>query len=78
MKTNSLQIARQIVDKNRDEIQGNIAEYLCKYIDEDENNFYHFLTDEEMEQMNGKPDVWNQLGEEVYSFFKNNYNYDIY
>ena len=77
MKKSALQLAKQIVNDNKQFIQGNIAEYMIQEVDSNENNFYQYLTDEEIEEMNGNPEKWNQLREEVYMMLKQNFDYDI-
>lgn len=77
MKNSALQLARQIVNDNKQYIDGNIAEYMIQEVDSNENNFYQYLTDEEIEEMNGNPEKWNELGEQVYSMLRENFDYDI-
>ncbi len=77
MKTTSVQIAKQIINDNNQYINGNIAEYMIKEVDSDDNNFFQFLTDEEIEDMDGNQEKWNKFGEEVYSMLKEIFNYDI-
>jgi hypothetical protein len=77
MKTSALKLATQIVNDNKSCIEGNIAEYLIKEVDSNDNNFLLYLTDEEIEEMNGNPSKWNELGEQVYEMLKENFNYDI-
>lgn len=77
MKSSALQLARQIVNDNKEFIEGNIAEYMIQEVDENENNFYQYLTDEEIEEMNGNPKKWNKLGQEVYAMLRENFDFDI-
>lgn len=77
MKNSVLQIAKAIVNDNKSFINGNIAEYMIQEIDSNENNFYQYLTDEEIEEMNGNPAKWNELGEQVYKMLNENFNFDI-
>jgi hypothetical protein len=77
MKTSALQLARQIVNDNKSFIEGNIAEYMIQEVDSNDNNFYQYLTDEEIEEMNGNVQKTQELGEEVYTMLKENFNYDI-
>lgn len=77
MKTSALQLAKQIINDNKQFIEGNIAEYMIREVDANDNNFYQYLTDEEIEEMCNNTDKWNQLGEEVYSMLRENFNYDI-
>jgi len=77
MKNSALQIAKAIVNDNKQYIIGNVAEYMIQEVDFNDNNFYHYLTDEEIEEMNGNPAKWNELGEEVYTMLRENFDYDI-
>lgn len=77
MKNSALQLAKQIVHDNKSFIEGNIAEYLIQEVDANENNFYQYLTDEEIEAMNGNPEKWHELGEEVYTMLRKNFDFDI-
>lgn len=77
MKNSALQIAKAIVNDNKSFINGNVAEYMIQEIDSNENNFYQYLTDEEIEEMNGNPAKWNELGEQVYKMLNENFNFDI-
>jgi len=77
MKASALQLAKQIVSDNKSFIEGNIAEYMIQEVDSNDSNFYQYLTDEEIEEMNGKPEKWNELGEQVYEMLRSNFNYDI-
>ena len=40
MKNSAKQIAKQIVNDNKQYICGNIAEYMIQEVDANENNFY--------------------------------------
>ena len=77
MKSSALQLAKQIVNDNKSFIEGNIAEYMIQEVDSNDNNFYQYLTDEEIEEMNGSVQKTQELGEEVYTMLKENFNYDI-
>ena len=77
MKNSALQLAKQIVQDNKQFIEGNIAEYMIQEIESDNNNFYQYLTDEEIEEMNGNPEKWNKLSEEVYRMLHENFDYHI-
>ncbi|HUW07833.1 MAG TPA: hypothetical protein VMW01_16425 [Williamwhitmania sp.] len=77
MKSSALQLAKQIVNDNKSFIEGNIAEYMIQEVDSNDNNFYQYLTDEEIEEMNGNVQKTQELGEEVYTMLKENFNYDI-
>jgi len=77
MKASALQLAKQIVNDNKSFIDGNIAEYMIQEVESNDNNFYQYLTDEEIEEMNGNPAKWNELGEQVYKMLNENFNYDI-
>jgi ribosomal protein S13 len=77
MKSSALQLAKQIVNDNKSFIDGNIAEYMIQEVDSNDNNFYQYLTDEEIEEMNGNVQKTQELGEEVYTMLKENFNYDI-
>ena len=77
MKNSAKQIAKQIVNDNKQYIDGNIAEYMIQEVDANENNFYQYLTDEEIEEMNGNPEKWNELGKQVYSMLRENFDYNI-
>ncbi|WP_159522825.1 hypothetical protein [Sunxiuqinia indica] len=77
MKHSALQLARQIVNDNKQYIDGNIAEYMILEVDSNDNNFYQYLTDEEIEEMNGNPEKWNELGEEVHAMLRENFDFDI-
>lgn len=77
MKTSALQLAKQIVNDNKSFIDGNIAEYMIQEVESNDNNFFQYLTDEEIEEMNGNHEKWNELGEQVYKMLNENFNYDI-
>ena len=77
MKNSALKIARAIVNDNKSFIEGNIAEYIIQEVDSNDNNFYQYLTDEEMEEMNGDVQKTHDLGEEVFSMLRENFNFDI-
>ena len=77
MKASALQLAKQIVNDNKSFIEGNIAEYMIQEVDSNDSNFYQYLTDEEIEEMNEKPEKWNELGEQVHEMLRSNFNYDI-
>jgi hypothetical protein len=78
MKNSALQIAKAIVHDNKQFIEGNIAEYMIQEIEVNDNNFFQYLTDEEIEQMNGNPEKWEGLGNQVYKMIKDNFNYPIH
>jgi hypothetical protein len=77
MKNSALQLARQIVNDNKSFIEGNIAEYMIQEVDSNYNNFFQYLTDAEIEEMNGNPEKWKVLGEEVYTMLRENFDFDI-
>ena len=77
MKASALQLAKQIVNDNKSFIDGNIAEYMIQEVESNDNNFFQYLTDEEIEEMNCNPTKWNELGEQVYKMLNENFNYDI-
>lgn len=77
MKNSALQLARQIVNDNKSFIEGNIAEYMIQEVDSNDNNFFQYLTDAEIEEMNGNPEKWKVLGEEVYTMLRENFDFDI-
>lgn len=77
MKNTALQLAKQIVIDNEQYIKGNVAEYMILEVDSNDNNFYQYLTDEEIEEMNGNVQKTNDLGEEVYVMLRENFDYDI-
>jgi hypothetical protein len=77
MKNSALQLAKQIVNDNKSFIKGNISEYMIQEVDTNKNNFYQYLTDEEIEEMNDNPEKWNELGKEVYTMLRENFDFDI-
>jgi len=77
MKNSALQLAKQIVNDSKAFIEGNIADHMIQEVDASENDFYLFLTDEEIESMHGNTEKCNELREEVYSMLKENFNIDI-
>lgn len=77
MKSTAVQLAKTHIKDNRKFITGNVAEYLIQELDSNELNFFHYLTDNEIEEMNGKAEKWHSLGEEVYAMIRNNFDYDI-
>ena len=77
MKNSALQIAKSIINDNKSFINGNVAEYMIQEVDANENNFYKYLTDKEIEEMNGNVQKTNDLGEEVFSMLRENFNFDI-
>jgi len=77
MKNSALKIAIAIVNDNKSFINGNVAEYMIQEVDANENNFYQYLTDKEIEEMNGNVQKTNDLGEEVFSMLRENFNFDI-
>lgn len=80
MKNSALQLAKQIVNDNKSFITGNVAEYMIQEVESNDMNFLQYLTDEEIEKiekMNGNPEKWDELGEEVYKMLYENFNFDI-
>lgn len=77
MKNSALQIANQIVNDSKKYIDGNIADHMIQQVGASENSFYLFLTDEEIEEVNGNHEKWNELREQVYSMLRENFDIDI-
>jgi len=77
MKNSALQLAKQIVKDHKSFINGNIAEYMIKEVDSNDNNFFQYLTDEEIEEMNDNQEKWNELGNQVNDMLSENFDYDI-
>ena len=77
MKNSAVQLAKQIVQDNKSFINGNIAEYMIQEVVSNDNNFYQYLTDEEIEDMNGNVQKTCELGAEVYAMLSDNFDYDI-
>ena len=77
MKAEAIQLATNIVYDNKNFIEGNVAEYMIREFYANDENFYQYLTDEEMEEMNGNEQKWHKLGVEVVNMLKENFNYDI-
>jgi len=77
MKNSALQLAKQIVNDNKEYIVGNVAEYMIQEVDNDENNFFQYLTDAEIEEIHETPQKWNELGNAVYRMLSENFNYEI-
>jgi len=77
MKNSAVQLAKQIITDNKSFINGNIAEYMIQEVDSNDNNFYQFLTDKEIEEMNDNQEKWNELGNQVNEMLSDNFDYDI-
>jgi hypothetical protein len=50
---------------------------MIQEVDSNYNNFFQYLTDAEIEEMNGNPEKWKVLGEEVYTMLRENFDFDI-
>ena len=55
---------------------GNIANYLISLLDA-EYGYHWYLTDDEIQEFETSSDRRQELEDEVISFIKDNYNYDI-
>ena len=77
MKNSALQLATQIIQDNKDFISGNITEYMIQEVDMSHNNFFQYLTDEEMYEIDGNQEKWNELEDQVNEMLRENFDYDI-
>lgn len=77
MRNSAIQLANQIVQDSREYITGNIAEYMIQEVDTNDNNFFQYLTHEEIEEMNGNQEKWNELGNQINKMLNDNFDYDI-
>ena len=77
MKNSALQLATQIIQDNKDFISGNITEYMIQEVDMSYNNFFQYLTDEEMYEIDGNQEKWNELEDQVNEMLRENFDYDI-
>jgi len=77
MKTTAIQLTKQYIHDNKDFIIGNISDHLLYNFWNDENSFYNYLTDDEVEEMNNNVDLTHKRGVEVEEFIKENFNYNI-
>ena len=77
MKNSALQQTRAYVNDNKQFIEGNVSEHLLNNFWNNDNVFYEYLTDEEIENMNNDVELTKKLGEEVEKFINNNFDFDI-
>lgn len=77
MKNSILTLAQSYVNDNRQFITGNVAEYLINEANEDDNDFFWYLSDDEICDMDGNPDLWQKNWDEVVEFLSSNFNYEI-
>ena len=77
MKNSALQLATQIIQDNKDFISGNITEYMIQEVDMSYNNFFQYLTDEEMYEIDGNQEKWNELEDQVNEMLRENFDYGI-
>lgn len=77
MKNSILTLTQSYVSDNSQFINGNVAEYLILEADVGENYFFWYLSDEEIEEINGNPELWAKKWDEVVEFLKSNFDYEI-
>jgi len=77
MKTTAIQQVKVFISDNRKFINGNIAEHMILEMDSSDNNFYWYLTDEEIEEMDGDVQKTHVLEQEVKEMLISNFDYDI-
>lgn len=77
MKNSISQYIKAYIHDNKNFIDGNIAEHLLYNFYNNDNVFYEYLTDEEIEEINNNVELTHKKGEEIVTFIKNNFNYDI-
>lgn len=77
MKHSAVQLAKQIINDNRDYIEGNIADYMTREIDMHESDIFLYLSDEEIEEIESNPDKYKDFAAEVNAMLRANFDYDI-
>ena len=77
MKNSILTLTQSYVSDYSQFINGNVAEYLILEADVGENYFFWYLSDEEIEEINGNPELWAKKWDEVVEFLKSNFDYEI-
>jgi len=77
MKTSILTLTQCYVNDNKSFIKGNVAEYLISEAYNNDNYFFWYLSDEEIEEINGHPELWTKKWDEVVYFINFNFNYEI-
>lgn len=78
MKYSAKQYTDQYIIDAKQYIDGNIAEHLICNVQSEENGYYSYLSDEEIEEYeNCSRERKNEIEQSVESFINENYNYDI-
>lgn len=77
MKNSILTLTQSYVSDNSQFINGNVAEHLILEADVDNNYFFWYLSDEEIEEINGNPELWAKKWDEVVEFLNSNFDYEI-
>jgi hypothetical protein len=83
MKNSALQIAKQIVNDNREFISGNIADHMINELENNEFSLYSFITDEEIEDIESTDFMHDgrllhkKLIEDCQNMWRNNFDYDV-
>jgi hypothetical protein len=77
MKNSILTLTQSHVNDNTEHISGNVAAYLINEAYEDNNYFFWYLSDKEIEEIDGHPELWSIKWEEVVNFLQDNFNYEI-
>lgn len=78
MKNSILTLTQSYVNDNRQFINGNVSEHLIIEADADNNYFFWYLSDEEIEEIDSNPELWAKKWDEVVEFLNANFNYEMY
>lgn len=79
MKHSALQFTRQHLQeaKQYQESDSNVAEYLILTAQSEENGYFSYLTEEEIEEFENDSKRREELENEVESFINENFNFDF-
>ena len=78
MKNSVKQYTRQVIEDNKEFIEGNIAEYLLEEAQNSENGYQWYLSgDESVEYDEANLDKVFEIQNEIKEFINSNFNYDI-
>ena len=77
MKASAIQLANQIINDNKEYIEGNIANYMLDCLYSNDQEIFQFLTDQEIEDYHNGEDLSKCLIEEVKEMFLTYFDFDI-
>ena len=77
MKKTALQLAKQLVNDSKENIEGNIADYMIMEVGETQESFFEYLTEAEITEAESDSNAWNKLSFEVTDMLRANFDYDI-